>query len=281
MLFSSGSIFIITVLFASVISSAFGIGPPSPTPISGERSSLDESVKLAENTGFTIKLPVETPLDLLLTDIRLSGVRPLDLQRPWIEGVSEVRLIFSNKAVAENMTLPDLLGYGGMLVIEMKKDPRDVQIIDSLIEAGGRNGFTSVVKVDGKLGYYEEASEDLPWRTMLFWIDGETRLEMLANPEHFSQDNLISFAESFTDWSAIKTSTTTTTVTIFSTIQTVSTVTKTTTVSQLQTLTETVTKETAETSTESIESTIYAWAVGATIATVLLAVVIISQRRIR
>ncbi len=275
---SFGSAFLRIILITSILPIVYG-GVPPEFPIFVESSSLDEAVRLVENTGFTIKLPVDIPHDLLLTDIRLNGLGPLDLQRPWLEGVSEVLLVFSEESIQENTTIPELLGTGGILVIEKKKTEMDVQIIDSLIEAGGRNGLATVVEVDGKLGYYGEASETLPWRTMLFWIDGETRIEMLASPEHFNKDGCISFAESFTDWSAIKTSTTTTTVIITSTTQTISTLTKTTTVSELKTLTETITKEITTPSTDTAGPSIYAWAIGATVVATALCIALIWKKR--
>jgi len=63
----------------------------------------------------------------------------------------------------------------------------------------------------------------------LKWGDDQVAIELFASLDYYTKNDLVTIAESFTDWSAIKTSTTT--VTIISTIQTVSTVTKTTTVS--------------------------------------------------
>lgn len=250
--FSFSSIFFMIILASSLLPFTHGIVPPD-FPIMGESSSMDETVMLSENMGFTLKLPVDTPQDLILTDIRLQTE-------------SKIFLIFSVEIISKNMTLPELLETGGIMVIENKKDPKDVAVIDSLIAAGEKNGLTTLVNVNENFGYYGEASDDLPWRTTLFWLDDETRIEMLSSPTHFSQEDLIQFAESFTDWSTIKISTTTTKLTIISTI------TSTTTTTLINTVTETSIEKV-------VEPSIYIWAVGATVIAIILPLIITLRKR--
>lgn len=140
------------------------------------------------------------------------------------------------------------------MAIEKKKDPRNVRVIEELLEAGGRKGPLTLVEIDGVLGYYIGEDEIQPWRSELTWIDDETFIEMLASPEHYSQNDLVGFAESFTDWSAIKTTTVTVTSTV--TIATVSATTSTLT-------------------TVLNDSSIYAWAISATFTVIILASVLI------
>jgi len=285
-----------TVILFTVPSNA----QPSPVPLDGDSVSLEEAARLASNIGFTLERPSALPSSLKYMEVQVTGSRIIDVQRPWIESLSTAILIYSKEPInASATTLPDLLTSGGIIVNERKRDPGFDQSINDTLTQKGEVGVLKTITVNGNVitsmqtGEIEAVTINgnrgilittvKPYFYMnysqLKWGDKQVAIHLLAGSDYYTKNDLLTIAESFTDWSAIKTSTTTDTVTIISTIQTVSKLTKTTTLSQLHTLTETVTKETSEKSTEPIEPMIYAWAVSATVAAVVLTVVVILLRK--
>ncbi len=232
----------LTVLELAIIfaSPSNAIGAPPPGPIGGDSVSLEEATRLAGNTGFTLQRPVTLPSSLQYMEVRVIGAGIIDVQQPWIEGLSTALIIYSKGPLTAGSTLPDLLSSGGILVIERKRLPSfDKSIEDALQQRGeigvtrtttvNGNVITSVqtgaveaVTINGNAGVHITTSPPYAHvnQSNLKWADKQVAVELVAGSNYFTKNDLLTIAEAFTDVTAIKTTTNIITTTITNTTTT-------------------------------------------------------------
>ncbi len=231
------TVLVLTVIFASPSNA---IGAPPPGPIGGDSISLEEATRLAGNTGFTLQRPVTLPSSLQYMEVRVIGAGIIDVQQPWIEGLSTALIIYSKEPLTAGSTLPDLLSSGGILVIERKRLPSFDKSIEDALQQRGEIGVTRTTTVNGSVitsvqtgaieaatingntGLYTTTSPPYAHvnQSNLKWADKQSTMEIVAGSNYYTMKDLIIIAESFTDVTAIKTTTNIITTTITNTTTT-------------------------------------------------------------